>query len=98
MDKEWSNMSQMLYSIISDLNGAHRLKVLFETQREGTVKLDNIPILNNNEQNCYMKIHDKTITLLPDLQECGAKKFSVISNNKDFILLQCRNCLAKVQL
>ena len=40
----------------------------------------------------------KPLRSCPICKKCGAKKFSVISNNKDFILLQCRNCLAKVQL
>ena len=44
MDKEWKqHVPDAVFRIISDLNGVHRLKVLFETQREGTGEVRQYP-------------------------------------------------------
>jgi len=37
MNTEWKQyVPDAVYRVISDVNGVHRIKVLFETQREGT--------------------------------------------------------------
>jgi nicotinamide-nucleotide adenylyltransferase len=44
MDKEWKqHVPDAVFRIISDLNGVHRLKVLFETQREGIGEVRQYP-------------------------------------------------------
>ena len=44
MDKEWKQyVPDAVYRIISELNGVHRIKVLFETQREGTDEIRQYP-------------------------------------------------------
>lgn len=44
MDKEWKQyVPDAVYRIISEVNGAHRIKVLFETQREGTDEIRQYP-------------------------------------------------------
>jgi nicotinamide-nucleotide adenylyltransferase len=44
MDKEWKQyVPDAVYRIISEVNGVHRIKVLFETQREGTDEIRQYP-------------------------------------------------------
>jgi len=44
MDKEWKQyVPDDVYRIISDVNGVHRIKILFETQREGTGEVRQFP-------------------------------------------------------
>ncbi|MGH9996401.1 MAG: hypothetical protein ACRD7F_00150, partial [Nitrososphaeraceae archaeon] len=44
MDKEWKNfVPNAVYRIISDLDGIQRIKVLFETQRDGTGEIKQYP-------------------------------------------------------
>jgi nicotinamide-nucleotide adenylyltransferase len=44
MDKEWKQyVPDAVYRIISELDGIHRIKVLFETQREGTDEIRQYP-------------------------------------------------------
>ena len=44
MDKEWKQyVPDDVYRIISDLNGVHRIKILFETQREVTGEVRQFP-------------------------------------------------------
>jgi hypothetical protein len=44
MDKEWKQyVPDAVFRIISDLNGVHRIKVLFETQSEGTGEVRQYP-------------------------------------------------------
>ena len=44
MDKKGGKiLCQMQYRIISDLDGIQRIKVLFETQRDGTSEIKQYP-------------------------------------------------------
>ena len=44
MDKEWKQyVPDAVYRIISEFNGVHRIKILFETQREGTDEIRQYP-------------------------------------------------------
>jgi len=44
MDKKWKNfVPNAVYKIISDLDGIQRIKVLFETQRDGTGEIKQYP-------------------------------------------------------
>jgi len=44
MNKEWKQyVPDAVYRVISDVNGVHRIKVLFETQREGTGEVRQYP-------------------------------------------------------
>ena len=44
MNKEWKQyVPDAVYKVISDVNGVHRIKVLFETQCEGTGEVRHYP-------------------------------------------------------
>lgn len=44
MDKEWKDyVPSVVYRIISELNGTHRIKVLFESQRNGADEIRQYP-------------------------------------------------------
>jgi hypothetical protein len=44
MDKKWKTfVPNAVYKIISDLDGIQRIKLLFETQRDGTGEIKQYP-------------------------------------------------------
>lgn len=40
----------------------------------------------------------KPLRACPVCKNCGAKKFSVVSNKTDAVILECRNCFVRIEI